>query len=92
MLSKKSWETQVHKVIQHTQLAVYLHVFNKLFRINDIINGKNVNFFIKVKHLATKDVEKIFSKVKEVLEVSQHVFNDRNQVLTHQLITGEEGY
>ena len=54
-----------------------------MYRINNILHGQNVNFFgtkkeiiIKIKHLATKEVEKIFSKVKEALEVSQHVFNN----------------
>ena len=57
-----------------------------MYRINDIINGKNKNFYgckqeilIKLKHLSTEDVEKVFEKVKEALEVSQHVFNDRSR-------------
>ena len=55
-----------------------------MYRINDnIIKGSTTNFYgakkeilIKLKHLITEDVEKVFEKVKEALEVSQHVFND----------------
>ena len=53
-----------------------------MYRINDLYNGIKRNFFttkreilLKMKHLTTSDVEKLFERVKEALEVSQHVFN-----------------
>ena len=50
-----------------------------MYRINDNIM-LDKNFFsakkeilMKIKHLTTDDVEKVFKKVKEALEVSQHM-------------------
>ena len=76
----------VSKAIQHMQLAIilYLHVLHQMYRIHQITTGKITNIFsvkkeilLKIKHLSTNDVEKLFEKVKEALEVSQHVFNNK---------------
>ena len=60
-----------------------------MYRLNDIRKGSSKNFFgskkeirIKLKHLTTEDVQKVFKIVKEALEVSQHVFNDQDQHLS----------
>ena len=73
----------VSKSIQHMQLAIilYLHVLHQMYRIHQIATGaKTLNFFsvkkeilLKIKRLSTNDVEKLFEKVKEALEASQHV-------------------
>ena len=54
-----------------------VYVFHQIYRINYLCEGKSANFFaskneiiLKLKHLATSDVEKVFRKVKEALEVS----------------------
>ena len=53
-----------------------------MYRIDDISKGRNKHFFatkneilLKLRNLALNDVEKVFKKVKEALEVSQYVFN-----------------
>ena len=40
----------------------------------NFFSSKN-EILLKLRHLTLNDVEKVFKKVKEALEVSQHVFN-----------------
>lgn len=66
-----------------------------MYRINDVSKGINKPLFsckkeilLKTRCLSTNDVEKVFKKVKEALEVSQHVLLIKTCIIAHQ-ITGE---
>ena len=56
-------------------VTLYVHVLHQMYRINEFASGRNMTTFfsskreimLKVKNLSTRDVEKLFEKVKEEL-------------------------
>ena len=63
---------------QHDRTVSYSIISHFSCRLDDLCNGEKKRFFsqrqeikIKLKRLNTRDVEKLFKKVKEALEVSQ---------------------